>query len=117
MHRVRLLGPRPRGSSTWPKPHSGNPLYRNPESSVCGYLDPVIGFRNHVFDFADNQGRNPEGPGTLLLRNQSLKTMIVMAFGAQVLDNLVSGPSGEFAFPQGLQRNKGNAARDVAGST
>ena len=25
---------------------------------------------------------NPEGPGTLLLRNQGLKTMIIIAFGA-----------------------------------
>ena len=36
----------------------------------------------------------PEVPGTSLLRNSGLKTMIIMAFGAQVLNSLVSGPFG-----------------------
>ena len=33
----------------------------------------------------------PEGPGTLLLRNKGLKTMIIVAFGP---NNWVFGPSG-----------------------
>ena len=28
------------------------------------------------------------------LRNEGVKTMIILAFGAEVLNNLVSGPSG-----------------------
>ena len=37
----------------------------------------------------------PEGPGTSLFWNWGLTIMIVMAFGAYVLNNLVSGPSGK----------------------
>ena len=34
-----------------------------------------------------NDDSHPEGPGTSLLRNWGLKTMIVVAFGAEVLNN------------------------------
>ena len=49
----------------------------------------------------------PEGPGTLLLRNQGLKTMIIVALGAKVLNSWVSGPSGYMYLHTSIHINDG----------